>query len=218
MNFIINFLSTLDSILLLIIIGLIIIRWNYITIVSRILGIFIMLSFVIQTTAFILAQYSINNFFLVHILALGEMVLLSLFYYYVLDKRLKIKNFIPYFIPIFSLLIILNSIFREPITGWNSSAKTFTQGVLIIYAIAYFYDLSTREILVNTKTKSLHFINSAILLYYAGSLFIFMFAKVVMKEFGTMQDVFWVFNALLYFVFCVLILIGIWKIAYNQEN
>jgi hypothetical protein len=218
LNFIINFLSTLDSILLLIIIGLIIIRWNYITIVSRILGIFIMLSFVIQTTAFILAQYSINNFFLVHILALGEMVLLSLFYYYVLDKRLKIKNFIPYFIPIFSLLIILNSIFREPITGWNSSAKTFTQGVLIIYAIAYFYDLSTREILVNTKTKSLHFINSAILLYYAGSLFIFMFAKVVMKEFGTMQDVFWVFNALLYFVFCVLILIGIWKIAYNQEN
>jgi len=193
-------------------------RWSYINSPIKILGVFISLSFIIQTLAIYLAEYGINNFFLVHTLALGEMILLSLFYYHVLDKRLKLKNLILYFIPIFSLLIILNSIFREPITGWNSTAKTFTQSVLIIYAIAYFYDLSTREILVDTKTKSLHFINSAILLYYAGSLFIFMFAKVVMKEVGTMQDVFWVFNAILYFIFCVLILIGIWRIAYSREN
>lgn len=218
MDTLLNLLGIFDSLLLLFIVIIITRRWSYINLPIKFLGSFIILSFIIQTLAISLAEYGINNFFLVHTLALGEMVLLSLFYYHVLDRRLKIKNLIPYFVLIFSLLIILNSIFREPITGWNSTAKAFTQGVLIIYAIAYFYDLSTREILVNTKTKSLHFINSAILLYYAGSLFIFMFAKVVMKEVGTMQDVFWIFNAVLYFVFCVLILIGIWRIAYNREN
>lgn len=193
-------------------------RWSYINLPIKVLGIFIILSFFIQTLAISLAIYGINNFFLVHILALGELILLSMFYHFLLDKRLKIKNLIPYFTLIFSLLIILNSIFREPITGWNSTAKTFTQSVIIIYAVTYFYDLSTREILVNTKIKSLHFINSAILLYYAGSLFIFMFAKIVMKEIGTMEDVFWIFNAVLYFVFCILILIGIWRIVYKQES
>ncbi len=218
MDLILDVLSVIDSLLLLLIFGLIIIRWNYITMSIKILGGFVFLSLYVQTTAFFLSLYGINNFFLVHILTLGEMILLSFFYYLIIDKRLKIKRLVLYFLPIFSLLIILNSIFREPITAWNSTAKTFTQGILIIYAIVYFYDLSTREILVNVKIKSLHLINSAILLYYAGSLFIFMFAKVVMKEIGTMQDVFWVFNAILYFVFCILILIGIWRIAYSREN
>ncbi len=213
-----DYLSILDNIFLLIISIIIVKEWSVLNTVIKILGCFIILSFLVNTTAFIFGIYQENNLFLLHILTLGEIILLSLFYYNLLDKRLKIKKMILYFLPFFSLLIILNSIFYEPITGWNSTAKTFTQGIIIIYAIAYFYELSTREIMVDSKIKSLHFINSAILLYYAGSLFIFMSAKVVLKEIGIMDIVFWIFNAILYFVFCILILIGIWKMVYSLKK
>lgn len=218
LNLLLSLLSIIDALLLFIIVVIIIAKWNVIDKSVRFFGYFVILSFIVQAVSFIIATYQVNNFFLLHILTLGELLFLSLFYYHLLDKSLKIKKIILYLLPVFIILIILNSIFREPLTGWNSTAKTFTQSVLIIYSVAYFYQLSTQEIVVSPKIKSLHLINSAILLYYAGSLFIFMLGKIVMDKLGTIQDVFWVFNAVLYFAFCILILIGTWKIAFKQKN
>ena len=207
-----------DSSLLLISFVLILLYWNRLNTALKFFGAFIGLSFLVQTSAFTIPYLikGYNNFWLLHLLTLGEFIFLSLFYYHLFKENDRFQKFIRIFLPIVSLLIISNSIFLEPITGYNSNAKALTQLFIISYAIYYFYIVSTKEILTDNYNKALHIINSGILLYYAGSLFIFMFGKIAMDI--VEWKLFLIFNATLYFIFLIIVLIGLWKVIFKQQN
>lgn len=143
---------------------------------------------------------------------IGRIPFLSFFYRELFIENPKIKRFIDYSLPIGFVLIILNSILLEPLTDYNNIAKTTVQCIIITYSVYYFYIVSTREILTEERFKSLHVINSAILVYYAGSFFIFMFATVSKLTSGDMSLTFWIFHAVLYLIFLIMVLTSIYKI------
>lgn len=171
-----------------------------------------------------------NNLPLLHLLTLGELILLSLFYRKIIAKpNFKSKGFL-YFIAFISILIICNSIFLQSIFIYNSYAKSLVQGIIIAYAILYFYNLTVHiepqsyyknnilDIDLNSQNqKSLRLINSSILLYYSGSLFIFMFGN----HYKQNQDIylmFWVFNAALALLFYILLFFSIWQMVYQARK
>ena len=79
-----------------------------------------------------------NNLYLLHILTVGEFILLSIFYRKVIAKpNLKTKEFIGFIIFI-TTLIVLNTIFLQNIETYNSYAKSLVQIIVITYAILYF--------------------------------------------------------------------------------
>lgn len=215
-----NLLSAIDSGLLLIILILILINWSRLNTALKFFGAYIVLSFVVQTSAFIIPFIirPYNNFWLLHLFTPGEFLFLSLFYYHLFDNQQSFQKLIRIALPIVSILVICNSIFLEPITWYNSNAKTLTQLFIISYSIYYFYVISTKEILTDTYNKALHSINSSILLYYAGSLFIFMFGKLALHLHINRWEPFLLFNAILYFVFLVIVLVSLWKAIYKQRN
>lgn len=181
---------------------------------------YIVITFFIQEAAFIL-PYLIkppNNFWLLHLLTFFEFILLSLFYYHLFIEKKAFQKLIQILLPILSILIILNSIYLEPITFYNSNAKSVTQAIIISYSVYYFYVVSTKEILTDSYHKTIHLINSGILFYFAGSLFIFMFGKLSTLMKGSTWGVFVIFNSFIYVIFLIIVFISLWRVTHMKRE
>ncbi len=178
-------------------------------------NILLLLSLVVQVLARVLWLNHMNNLFLLHIYTLFEFIFLGFFYSRLLTKYSFFQKYHLYFIAGISLLIVLNTIFLQPITGFNNNAKTLTQVIYIGYAVAYFFqEAATTD--KNAQQRLLTLINSAILLYYAGSLFIFMFGSIILKS--SEHYAFWIVNALLYLIFQLLVFIALWTFRQRTKS
>lgn len=175
-------------------------------------------NFLIEFSAFILAHHTGNNLPLLHIHTLGEFLLLSYFYMGLLKSPRLLSKYFQWVTLAISLLIILNTLFLQSIYGFNTYAKTAVQFILIIYAVLYFFDLSDQETLAASEKKYLRLINSAILIYYSGSLFIFMFSNYFLQNNLNLPSGLWAFNTILNLVFLALVSISLWQIIYRKTK
>lgn len=177
---------------------------------------FLIWTLIIEIMAFIFMHSGYNNLPLLHVYTLGEFVLISYFYKSLINKPALFQKIYWYFILSCSLLIILNSIFFQSIYTFNTFAKTFVQLLIIGYAVLYFYNLIENQLFPETISKSLRLVSSAIIIYYSGSLFIFMCSQVYIEN-TDIYTLFWVFNSTIYLVFQLLILWGLWKVFYKKR-
>ena len=161
------------------------------------------------------AYSGINNLPLLHLYTLGEFIFLVWFFKSIIKKTIFFQNNFNYLLIGGAILIILNSIFIQSIYAFNPLAKTFVQLVIISLAVLYFYHLSENQSFSPLVEKSLRLINSAILIYYSGSLFIFMCSQIFIDN-SDLYKTFWAFNAVLNLVFQLLILWGIWKVIFRK--
>lgn len=171
---------------------------------------FLIAGLAVQLLAKLLWLREVNNLPLLHFYTLVEFVFISLFYRGVFQANGLRWAYFGHFIGLVALLILLNSIFIQPVLTFNSISKTVTQLIYISFAVTYFFVVPNR-----TENNFFTLISSAILVYYSGSLFIFMFTNVV----STLQDLyryFWLANTLLYFLFQLIILHGLWKKGFRQ--
>jgi len=178
---------------------------------------FLILNLITEILAFTFMQFEYNNLPLLHLYTLGEFVLFSYFYMSLIDKPVQIKKAFKYFVGVGCVLIVLNSVFLQSIYTFNTFAKTSVQVVIIAYAVLYFYNLVENRSFTSAESKSLRLVNSAVLIYYSGSLFIFMYGKFSLINVEG-YVVFWAFNAILNFIFQLLILIGLWKAFFKKKT
>ncbi len=177
---------------------------------------FIAFSFIITSISLFMWHNHANNLPLLHLYTFGEFLLLSWFYREIIGRpRFSTIKF-NIFIGVVAALIILNSIFIQPLEEFNTYAKTLVQVVLIGYSILYFYYLTNQEDNEVVEQKSLRLINSALIVYYSGSLFIFMFSNYFIENDDNL--IFWVFNSLLNLIFQLLVLIAIWRVAFRETK
>lgn len=170
---------------------------------------YLSLSLGIQLIAKGFANYGLNNLPLLHLYSLLEFIIISIFYKKVLIKENGFQKWINYIIGVGSLLIVANSIFLQPLTTFNSNAKALSQVIIMGYAISYYFSILHER---TQTTPILNLLNAAILIYYAGSFFVFMFSDVLLKNLDEdTQLLFWIFNALLYLVFQLIVIFVGWK-------
>ncbi len=177
---------------------------------------FLIWNLLIEILAITFMKLGQNNLPLLHIYTLGEFLLFSYFYKSLLHKPKLFQTYFSYFVLGISTIIILNSAFFQNIYGFNTIAKTLVQVIIISYSVLYFYNLVENQLVSNQIAKSLRLINSAIMVYYSGSLFIFMCSKISFENTET-YIIFWAFNAILNVIFQLLILWGVW-IAFFRKN
>lgn len=158
---------------------------------------------------------SVNNLPLLHFYTLFEFILLTLFYHQFLKTIQGWRNWIVVFSILIVTLIVANSIFLQPVTVFNSYSKTLTQLVFICYAIIFFSQSMQNQLQV--FYPAIKMINSAVLLYYAGSLFIFMFGNVLINL-ERLHSIFWVANAVLYLIFQLLVFTAIWQFRQTKST
>lgn len=177
---------------------------------------FLVWNLIIEISARFIAYSGIgNNLPLLHLYTLGEFILLSWFYKSLLTKPAFFQNKFWHLVIVGSILVILNSIFLQSIYEFNPLAKTFVQVIIISFAVLYFYNLTENPSIAPGIEKSLRLINSAILIYYSGSLFIFMCNQIFLEN-SELYEIIWAFNAVLNVIFQLLILFGIWKVVFKK--
>lgn len=195
-------------------------RFRHLPAEFKALGIFLVVDLITELAAAWLRTQRINNLPLLHIYTLLEFASLSLFYRVVFASRAGFQRYFWPFVGVVSGLVVANSIFLEPPTGFNSNAKTLVQITLMGYAVFYFFNAYGKTDFSEPRYLAQGLVNTAVLLYNAGSLFIFMFAKILQQSnlSNSAQHGFWMFNASLFLIFQLLVFIAIWKAAFRQTK
>ena len=175
---------------------------------------YIFLALFIQSSATILGKgFGITNLPLLHLYTPLEFIILSIFYKKILKNENWFQKWMPYILGIGLILIIGNSIFLQSIFTFNSYAKTISQVIIMFYAISYYFSLLHKN---TPSSPLLNLINAAILIYYAGSFFIFMFSNVLLQTQSTeILKMFFDFNILLYLIFQLLVFFAGWRKIFN---
>ncbi len=157
-----------------------------------------------------------NNLFLLHILTLGEFILLSLFYNQMYKEVSTWQKNAGLFVLIVSGLIVANSLFIQPLYKFNTNARTLSQAIIIAYAVGYYLQATNEKL--GKFSKGINIINAGVLLYYTGSFFIFMFGNVLLGL-EPRHNLFWLTNALLYLVFQLLVFTAaIWQFRQTKST
>ena len=162
-----------------------------------------------------MALQGMNNLPLLHFYTFFEFFFLSLFYRSFLSPDEESRRKFNYFIVTICGSIILNSLFLQPLTRFNSNVKTLTQIVYIGYAIYYFFKAQSSEEVV--AVYSINLLTSGILIYYAASLFIFMFGNIMIKL-KEVNTIIWVVNTMLYLGLQLLIFYWLWNKVFRRTK
>jgi len=170
---------------------------------------YLIANLIVELVSRYLFNRGINNLWLLHLFTIIEFNVLSYYFFNLYGWKIRTKHKI-YFI-IMNVLIILNSIFLQDITGFNSYAKSVVQISIIVLAIGYFIRRTEYQNDERDERRTNNLIVAALLFYYSTSLFIFMFSNLVNDYFGKLPTEFWILNAFLNFVFQSLILKALWK-------
>lgn len=184
------------------------------------LGFFMVTTLIINVTAIVLGRNKIQNLFLLHIYTPLEWLLWAYFYQLLFKPIRKIQKGLPWLVGVVLIFLLLNSILLEPISGFNSNAKSLVQVILIAAAITYFFNAFGKIDLTMPIPRALSIVNFAVIFYYSGSLFIFMFSRFLNDNQVAEQQQFgiWAINGIIYFLFTLLIFSSLWTVAFQKTK
>lgn len=203
----------LTNIIIQILLGLLIIstllgvfRWKFLPMYFRVIVGYLFWNLMVEGLIYAIPSGT-NNLPLLHFHTLVEFAFFSFVYKEIgLFRNWKEKSFW-ISLAVVSGLIILNSVFIQSIFEYNSFAKTLVQTILIGYAVAYLFRLEEED----QASQATMILNISVLLFYSGSLFIFMFGNILLKN--EYMSLFWDINLILNIVFQILMFVAIWKVS-----
>lgn len=180
---------------------------------TRIFSLFLLFSALIQITALIFWLLHLNNMPLLHLYVPGGFILLSLFYATIL-KNLINTRIITAITIVFVLYSIINSIFIQKVSTFNSYALSIESVLLIILSIFTFLVFlnQKKDSLSAQEITGLTWINSGIFLYYTADLLLFYFGNYIMNRLSVSDSSYtWVFHSFYSIVMNSFFIIGLWK-------
>jgi hypothetical protein len=178
----------------------------------RVLALYVFLSAGVQAGAWLLASRGINNLALSHIYAVLGFMVLANFYRLLVRPFIRGRLFV--FIAVgYLLLAVMNVILWEPLHTFNSIPLTAEAVVFIILSLSTFVLTLTEDLNQHLRPmlRSLNWINSGILLYFAGSLLLFYHGETIIHVIIGRWGVYtWTVHAVLSIILHTCLLIGLW--------
>lgn len=143
----------------------------------RFLLLYLCFNLIVEIGSRVLGYLFRNNLPLLHVYTFGELLLWSLFYREILARGTFLVRYFKWITGIALLAIVLNSLFVQGFLTFNSYAKTLAQVLIIFYAISYAFNFLLDDSPDTPEKKGLRRVNTGVLVYYCGSLFIYMFSS-----------------------------------------
>jgi hypothetical protein len=159
---------------LLIILGSIVlffVKYAYTTRELKLLGIFLLVTFVFELYANYLLYYSIRNLYVYHILIPVQYALLAGIYIYALVNR-TLKRIIVFSIPV---VVVVSAVFAftiQPITAYNSYAVSIKNILLAAWVLCYYRELFVLLHVSRIEQEPLFWISTGLLFYSLGDFFV----------------------------------------------
>lgn len=143
-----------------------------------------------------------------HLYGLITCSLLFFFYYNLFEKGKKIILFVNV---LFSLYWIINSLFVQGIFEYPSIPRSIGNIIIIILVVLYFYKIMLEAKIVKLANDPLIWINTAILVYYAGNMFFSVLFNIILEVSREFLKVTAYYYSGLMTLFYILIAIGFIK-------
>ncbi|MEM6767609.1 MAG: hypothetical protein AAF655_21910 [Bacteroidota bacterium] len=175
---------------------------------------------IIQSYSYGLFLQKSNNLFLLHFYIPVEFIILLLIYSIWFDSKRTKTSFL-IFGGLFLSLSVINSLFFQPLEGFNSYAATSAYIIFILLSIAYFIKLlrdlnvETEAVGISLEKNPRFWINTGILIYFSSSLLIYAVSNTLLKENPEMTQVFWGVHSLFNILHYILYAIGLWLPAHR---
>jgi hypothetical protein len=186
------------------------IRWKFLDAGEKFLLALMAISLVVEIVGMSLRDQHENNLYVYHIYTALECILLSIYYIKTFSQK-KIILCLKITIGLFICVIVfdfLSNGYKE-----MDNVSTTTESILfMMYASAFFYFLLKDPIYPKIVAAPVFWINSAVLLYFSGNLFVFIFSRYLQAH--SPRIVYcelWDIHSLLNILFYLLISFGFWK-------
>lgn len=171
----------------------------------------ISLTFAVEIINLVTVLNQINNLFVLHVFTVFEFILLSFFYKQFFDTFIKSRIYI-FLISFFLLVACYDAFLLNGFNTMNNLAASVEFIILIIYALLSFFLILKNLVYENLLQTPFFWINTAVLIYFSGNLFLFLFTTYLQKydipDYGSLYAI----HSVLNIVYYILISIGFWKV------
>ncbi len=139
---------------------------------------FLYISALFDLAGLITFNYKVNNLPLFHLFTLIEVLFFGWVYTQAFEQ-LWLKKITNGFTVMVASLIVYNALALEGIWQFNSITKTAESVLLIVLSLLLFRQLLLQNEVMFLDRHPLFWLNSGVLLYFAGNLFVFMLQHVI---------------------------------------
>ena len=182
---------------------------KHFSVLGFIMGCFVAFTLFCELLAIYYANLEENNLFIVHLYTLGAFTFCSLFFQR-LFRRLKADFLKNEYLLIGILLIVLNSIFIQDLTTYNSYSKTISQLIIISLCILAYSLMTLKEYDFDDKESVKIFI-AAILLSCSMSTILYLFSNQILHMSQATQEGIWMINVMTNSLIQLLFIFGFYK-------
>ncbi|PUZ21540.1 hypothetical protein GA0116948_110128 [Chitinophaga costaii] len=178
----------------------------------RIIYFYLWLDGLVNLVAIALADFHINNLPVLHIFTILEWWCMAYFYRQVLH-RVRAKRMLIYLMIIFPLLCIINFTWFQSLLHFNTYTRPLEALLVMACSLAYF--AQTNDASTAWVQSALNWVNTGILLYFSGAIFIFSFSNFTITHMSrkvvSMNVLIWDIHASLLLAMYLLFTIGFLK-------
>lgn len=153
------------------------------------------------------AHYN-NNMPVFHLYAVLEFTCCTLFFRSVFDGT-RMARFLPAVVVLFIMLSALNAVFVQDIFSFNSYPRTIASVTIILLCLLHMYRTLGRKA-SETGSRSALTISLGLLLYFSGSLFLFLFSHYLLVKQSAME-LGWSMHATLLLTMYVFFAVGFYQ-------
>ncbi len=156
----------------------------------RLFSVSIFVSFITEIISFYLSKKSINNLPGLHIYTIIEFTFYMLFYYQLFRSgraRLLIKVLVISFV----LFAILFAFVFTDLWHFNTLSRSIEAFVLTFFGLAFFYYTLKGENTLRLEKHPYFWLNSGLLLYFMGNIFLFMVYNILLNETKEVFNSYW---------------------------
>lgn len=153
-----------------------------------------------------------NSMFLLDIYTPIEFILFALFYKSFFDS-IK-KSYLHYFvIAVFLCIAMLDTFFINDFMTVNNFSDSIESIVFIIYSLSAFFFVMKKLMYSDLLNSYFFWINTAVLIYFAGNLFLFLFSNHLQQSDHAQYLALYNIHSVTNIIYYILITIGFWKAA-----
>lgn len=173
----------------------------------KVLVFFVLFSFLIEGVAYYLRINRINNMFILHLHSWIEFFFIAAIYYKLTSNQ-NWKTTIILFTLLFSGLSLLNLLYLEDLSTFNSNQR-YMEGILVIALfIVYLFQLMSRPKQEYLENHPFFILTVGFLIYFLGTLFLFLFSKEILSQ---SENSYWALHGILNIFLNIIYTVVLWK-------